>query len=52
MVWDLPLDYSKQEIKRLVKSFGTAEEIRLQKQKYYQIAEMKIYTKYEEQNRK
>ena len=44
-LWDLPLDYSKQEISRLVKYFGYAEEIILKKLRYYQYAEIKIFTR-------
>ena len=51
-LWDLPLDYSKQEISRLVKHFGHAEEIILKKLRFYQSAEIKIYIRGEEQVRK
>jgi hypothetical protein len=51
-LWDLPLGYSNQEIKRLVKNFGSAEEIRTQRRNYYQVAEVKIFINSEEQERK
>jgi hypothetical protein len=51
-LWDLPLEYSKQEIQRILKHLGSVEEIKIQKRKYSQVAEAKIYTKNEEQLRK
>ena len=52
ILWDLPLDYSKQEISRLVKHFEYAEEIILKKLRFYQSAEIKIYIRGEKQVRK
>jgi hypothetical protein len=51
-IWDLPLEYSKQEICRLIKHFGYAEEIRVQRQNFFQVAEVKIFIQREEQERK
>ena len=52
MLQDFPLDYSKQEISRLVKYFGYAEKTILKKLRFYQSAEIKIYIRGEEQARK
>jgi hypothetical protein len=51
-LWDLPLNYSKQEIRRLLKYFGSSDEIRTKRLKYSQCAEVKISLKGEEQERK
>ena len=48
-LWDLPLGYSKLEIERLLKPFGRIEEIQTQNQTYYQVAEIKLHLKNEEQ---
>jgi hypothetical protein len=51
-LWDLPLEYSKQEVRRLLKKFGEAEEIRMKKLTYYQVAEIKLFTSNREQEEK
>jgi hypothetical protein len=51
-LWDLPSDYSKNEIRRALKHLGVAEEITTYRQKFCQAAEAKISTKSEEQIRK
>ena len=51
-LWDLPLEYSRYEIKRLLKNFGSVEEIRTQRINYCQVAEAKIFLKNEEQEEK
>lgn len=51
-VWDLPLEYSKQEIRRLFKHFGKTEEINLKRLNYSQYAEIRILIHGEEQERK
>jgi hypothetical protein len=51
-LWDLPSDYSKNEIRRALKHLGVMEEITTYKQRFCQVAEVKIFTKSEEQLRK
>jgi hypothetical protein len=46
---DLPLDYSTREIRRLLKHYGEVEDIRVQKLRYFQVAEVKIFIKDKEQ---
>jgi hypothetical protein len=48
-LWDLPLNYSKYEVRRLLKKFGSADEIRMRKLNYYQIAEVKLFMNNSEQ---
>jgi hypothetical protein len=51
-LWDLPLDYSNQEIRRLLKYFGNTEEVITQKNKFSQIAEVKLHIRDKEQENK
>jgi hypothetical protein len=46
---DLPLDYSTREVRRLLKQFGEVEDIKVQKHRYFQTAEVKISIKDKEQ---
>jgi hypothetical protein len=46
---DLPLDYSTHEIKRLLKHFGEVGDTKVQKHRYFQTAEVKIFIKDKEQ---
>lgn len=48
-LWDLPIGYSKTEIQRLLKGFGSIEEIQTRNQGDSQIAEVRIYLRNKEQ---
>jgi hypothetical protein len=48
-LFDLPLNYSNQEIRRLLKHYGKVEEIKKFKREYYQVAEVKLFIYSEEQ---